>query len=454
MSLPSTAPIDSIQQHGLHHVGKKDRKRSANAMGTIELPAAKRIRIEEAHDQNRGGMEKTLTRLLLELENRRPQLETVQNTVDYNEKGQPTLLDHSEEGVREVSPKKQYCSFTAEVPIHEPQDQDQCDALEAPIRSSSPYSPSFVEFVFSKSPPSVSVYPSYLSPILTPISYAQNKRERAAKRTARRLTKRLSRLTPLELVALAQKRLMKERETTLIKEACMKHEMKRAKRAAISPEVFQTIDIHDDGDEDNAGDQIIITQDSEIGAETKAFAGVITIQDRLSAMSQALSEHAKDGTLRKEPGRHSFYVDAAVSSEYGISGIAVVHKTHRRYWASPWTAKGYRVRETLDQEDAEAWAIWQALQVTLEKVHADRANAKPQDPCSVVVVYSDCAWALQKIGNSRSGGGKVVQKIIAQSMELQRLGVDVHLHWVPGHKKIPGNELADLVAKQARRPVK
>lgn len=424
-------------------------------MGTIELPAAKKIKVEEACSQNRGGMEKALARLQLKIKDRRPQLETVQNTVDYNDKGQPTLLDHAEEGVREVPPRNQYCSPTAEVPIHEPQDQDQCDHLEAPIRSSSPRSPSFVEFVFSTSPPSVSVHPSYLSPILTPISYAQTKRERAAKRTARRLAKRLSRLTPLGLVALTQKRLMKERETTLIKEACMKRELKRAKRAAISPEMFQTIDIHDDGgEEDNAGEQIIITQDSEIGVETKAFAGVITIQDRLSAMSQALSEHAKDGTLRKEPGRHSFYVDAAVSSEYGISGIAVVHKTHRRYWASPWTAKGYRVRETLDQEDAEAWAIWQALQVTLEKVHADRANAKPQDPCSVVVVYSDCAWALQRIGNSRPGGGKVVQKIIAQSMELQRFGVDVHLHWVPGHKKIPGNELADLVAKQARQPVK
>lgn len=252
---------------------------------------------------------------------------------------------------------------------------------------------------------------------------------------------------------------MKDRETALLKEACIKSELKRAKRTITSTNTFQTIDIHNDSDEDSECEQIIITQDTEIGPEaktttTEAFAGLIKIQDRLPAMSQALSEHAEDGTLRKEPGRYSFHVDAAVSRAEGITGIAVVHKTHRQYWASLWTAKGYRIFETLDQNDAETWAIWQALQLTLEKVHADRANPKQQDPCSVAVVYSDCAGALQGIRNGSSDGKKVVRKIIAQSMELQQFGVEVHLHWVPGHRNIPGNELADLVAKKARQPAK
>ena len=253
---------------------------------------------------------------------------------------------------------------------------------------------------------------------------------------------------------------MKERETVLFDEACMKRELKRAKRTAVrlSSKAFQDTDIHKYGDEENSAcEQVIATQDSEIGAEievtkTKTFAGLITIQDRLSAISQALSEHAKDGTLRTEPGRHSFHVDASVSQEHGISGIAVVHKTDRQYWASLWTAKGYRIREALEQTNAEAWAISQALQVILEKVHTDRAKVKPHDPCSLAVIYSDCTTALEMIKNGRSTSGKVVQKIIAQSVELQLLGVDVHLHWVPGHRNVPGNELADLVAKRARQP--
>ncbi len=238
----------------------------------------------------------------------------------------------------------------------------------------------------------------------------------------------------------------------------MKRELKRAKRTATFLETFPTIDIHHDGDqEDSACEQAIITQDSEIGAEIKAietdtFAGLVVIQDRLSAMRQALSEHAKDGKLGIEPGRHSYHVDAAVFP--GMTGVAVVHKMVRQYWASPWIAKGYCIPETLDQEDAELWAVWQALQTILEQAHADRAKTKPQDPCSLAVVYSDCAWGLQRIENAGPAGGLVVQKIIAQSMELQRLGVDIHLHWVPGHRKIPGNELADDVAKRARRCLK
>ena len=104
--------------------------------------------------------------------------------------------------------------------------------------------------------------------------------------------------------------------------------------------------------------------------------------------------------------------------------------------------------------DAEAWAIWQALEITLEKAHTDRACVKPRDPCSVVVIYSNCITVLRRIGNHMPGGGVVVQNIITQSIKLKRLGVEVQLHWVPGHRNIPGNELADLVAKKARQPMK
>ena len=295
------------------------------------------------------------------------------------------------------------------------------------------------------------------------MTYDQIRKVRAAKRAARRFARhqlRLeARLGPAGMAALAQERLerqqMRESEVLVLKEACMKREVKRAKRTVITSKTFQTIHIHNDcGEGDSECEQVVITQDSEIKAESDAFAGQIVIQDRLSAMTQALSEHTKDGTRRKEPGRHSFHVDAAVSREHGITGIAVVHKTHRQDWASLWTAKGYRIHRILDQSDAEAWAIWQALEITLEKVQFDRAWVKPPDPCSVVVIYSDCTTALKRIGNEKPGGGMVAQNIITQSIELKRLGVEVQLHWVPGHRNIPGNELADLVAKKARQPIK
>lgn len=145
----------------------------------------------------------------------------------------------------------------------------------------------------------------------------------------------------------------------------------------------------------------------------------MTIQDRLKAMGQALSANAKDSTFRTTPGRLSSYVDAAVSHENRLTGITVVHKTNRQDWASPWTANGYRIHEALGQIEADAWAIWQALQLTLGKVQADHAEVGPQDPCSVAVVCSDCKPTLEWIKKGILEGGKVVQRTIAQSIELQ-----------------------------------
>jgi len=174
------------------------------------------------------------------------------------------------------------------------------------------------------------------------------------------------------------------------------------------------------------------------------------IQDHINAMHQALSEHTSNGALRTTPGRHSYRVDAAVFRENGLTGLAVVNKTSRKE-GSPWTARGYRILEAVDQNDAESYAICQGLQVVKEKAQDDRAYSG-RDPCSVAVIYSDCQAAIQRIAGFACGGEKVVQRIIDQSIELQQLGIEVHIHWVRGHKNVPGNELADLVSKKARLP--
>ena len=61
---------------------------------------------------------------------------------------------------------------------------------------------------------------------------------------------------------------------------------------------------------------------------------------------------------------------------------------------------------------------------------------------------------LKRIDSGTPNGGKVVHNIIAKSVELQKLGVEIHLHWVPGHTNVPGNELAIRVAQKAQQPVK
>lgn len=295
---------------------------------------------------------------------------------------------------------------------------------------------------------------------------AEAKRMLAAKRAERRQLKRKRDLEapfpPSQPATCKQSDRQKRKEDaiSLRKEACVRRELRRAKKAATSLNYFPTIEIHTEDDDEknkiNMRQEPIDGPDSEKSAECKvtkpeAFAGRVEIQDYLSAMRQAISEHTKGSALLTEPGRLSFHVDAAVSQPGCHTGIAVVHKTDQQSWDSEWTATGYRIHEALDATEAEGWAIWQALQITLEKVRADRTDSKPRGPRSTVVIYSDCQAALKWIRTGYSCDRKVVQKIIAQSIELQQLGVDVHLHWCPGHRGVPGNVLADLVSKRARR---
>lgn len=250
---------------------------------------------------------------------------------------------------------------------------------------------------------------------------------------------------------------LKESMAGHVKDACMKRELKRAMKTKISPQAFQRIHVaeeeEDIGTKDDGTKHALLVSNKDTLSTEKAgdcgpFAGQIVIQDHLTAITQALSEHCKDGPRRKEPGRHSFHVDAAVSKKHDLTGIGVTFKTHRQDWASLWTAKGYQICKTLEQNDAEMWAVWQAMEIVLEKIYTDSGYIVPSDPCSLAVIYTDSQSALHRIGRCAQGDG-IAARIGNQAKELQELGVNIELHWVPGHEKIPGNELADRMAKQA-----
>lgn len=242
----------------------------------------------------------------------------------------------------------------------------------------------------------------------------------------------------------------------------MQGEAKRAKETLIFPQAFQTVDIcetasvnESTGEVASESEPVIDRQDDGVEvhldvSSASVFAGQIIVQDHISAMRQALSEHTQDSVLRTMPGRYSYHVDASVSRQDGLTGFAVVNKVSREE-DSPWTARGYRIIQAMDQNEAEAWAIFQGLQVVKEKVQDDQANPG-QDPCSVAIIYSDSQVAIQRVAKFPRRDAMVAQRIIDLSKELLQLGVEVHLHWVPGHKNVPGNELADLVAKKARLP--
>ena len=347
--------------------------------------------------------------------------------------------------------------------------------IPPPSQSSPPSSPSSasstssIEFVLSASPfrpKSVPAQPpravSSCSTNAAEPTAAETRRDRVARKAADRAKRRLKRLaarfTPAEIAAIQQRKLnfqqLKAAAEALLKANCMQSEVKRAMKTKLRPKMFETINVHQ-AENNKVGKSHfpVAANDTKTSVPTisqgpECFAGQIIIQHTLSAMAQALSEHGK---LGGEPGRHSFHVDAAVSRVDETTGLALVWKMQRRKWASPWAAIGYHIDEYFDQVTAEAWAICQALRVTLQKVLEDRAHCG-HDPCSVVVIYTDCQSALSRIARKEPGSDEVVQKIIAQSRALEKLGVEAQLHWTPGHRNVPGNLLADIVSKRARRP--
>ena len=80
----------------------------------------------------------------------------------------------------------------------------------------------------------------------------------------------------------------------------MKREVERVKRTMIAPNMIQDIDVFKADDKLNSErTTCLMAQGSKGDAGSDAFAGVIVIQDRLSAMRQALSEHTRDGDVAR-----------------------------------------------------------------------------------------------------------------------------------------------------------
>lgn len=204
----------------------------------------------------------------------------------------------------------------------------------------------------------------------------------------------------------------------------------------------------DRGDDDDAA--AIIEECSQLATFGPRFPGEIVVQDRLEAIKQALAEHDEESTLRKEHGRHSYHVDAAISTGDDLVGIGIARKSRwRRHWPSEWTAKGYCIRGEMNSEDAEAWAVWQALTLIRDNTCDVSPVEKPGDPCSLAIIYSDCLSVLQSLRTRKQGRSVAEINIISRAHELMQLGVFVELHWVPGHRQVPGNYLADQVAERA-----
>ena len=256
-----------------------------------------------------------------------------------------------------------------------------------------------------------------------------------------------------------RRRMRTASETRLLENANIKREMSRARKAASGAQTYATFSLYDSHDDDLVKDLKIPTyaintvcpsEQDIIDRGVTRFAGQIIIRPQLEALEYALDEY---NGRRKIRGRMAFWVDGSRSPN-GVSGTAVAFRANPRLVGSKWTVRAYTVLEfdRLGTTHTEALAIMHALRVALaEAVRNDGTDAKASD----VVIFSDCATALHILKDftleDQDWGRSLLARIATLVNELSILQVKVQLHWIPAHKGIPGNYLADFLAKRATR---
>ena len=256
-----------------------------------------------------------------------------------------------------------------------------------------------------------------------------------------------------------RRRMRTASETRLLHQAKIKRELGRAQKAANDAHHYFTFSLFGSDDEALVKDlripiyakNVVCPSEQDIVENgVTRFRGQITIRPRLEAMEYALDEY---NGRRKLPGRMTFWVDGS-RSHNGVSGTAVVFRANPRVVGSKWTVRAYTVLEfdRLGTIHTEALAIMHALRIALaEAVRNDGTDAK----ASEVVIFSDCTTALRAIESftdeGQCWGKSLLARIATLVNELGILETKVQLHWVPAHKDIPGNYLADALAKRAAR---
>jgi ribonuclease HI len=123
--------------------------------------------------------------------------------------------------------------------------------------------------------------------------------------------------------------------------------------------------------------------------------------------------------------------------EDGYTGCAAVWRS-----GDGWQGRKVFMGRNKEVFDAELYAIWMGLASARDHLKEDWAGAKS------ITIFTDAQAALKRIRNDDPGPGQwLARRILRTERQLRQAGWTTEFRWVPGHKGVEGNEVADQWAK-------
>jgi ribonuclease HI len=126
--------------------------------------------------------------------------------------------------------------------------------------------------------------------------------------------------------------------------------------------------------------------------------------------------------------------------EDGWTGCAAVWRNGEGGWQGRKIFMG-RNKEVFD---AELYAIWLGLKATRDH-QGEWAAVGPKS----ITIFTDSQAALKRMKNDDPGPGQwLARRILRTERQLRQAGWTTEFRWIPGHKGVEGNEVADRWAKE------
>jgi ribonuclease HI len=170
--------------------------------------------------------------------------------------------------------------------------------------------------------------------------------------------------------------------------------------------------------------------------------GRVIIEDSACAKATAESWTTPDKGI-------AVFTDGS-KSEDGWTGCAAVWKLLGNC-DSEWQGRKIFMGRNKEVFDAELYAIWVGLTAARDHKEEWAAHLTEHGGPRVITIFTDAQAALKRIRNDEAGPGQwLARRIIRVERQLlvRQEGWLTEFRWIPGHKGIEGNEVADRWAKE------